>query len=56
MLVGSDRRIVFLGGLTGHSVGDWRPRGDDERTVRTRENRAKRLDDVAIVLAVLDEP
>jgi hypothetical protein len=55
MLGRTDDRIVFLGGLTGHGIGDWSPGGHDQRPVGAFESRAERLDHTAIVLTVRHE-
>ncbi len=55
MHAGTNGRIVFLRRLTGYGVGYWSAGGHDQRPVRSRKNRAERLDHTAIVLAVLDE-
>ena len=55
MHVGSDGRIVFLGRLTGHGVGNRGPGGHDRWPLGARKSRAERLDDPSIVLTVCDE-
>ena len=55
MHVGADNRAVFPGRLTRHGLRHPGAGGHDQRPVGADKNRAERLDDTAIVLAVRHE-
>jgi len=55
MHIGTDRRIVLLGRLTGYGVGYRGPGGHNQGPAGAGQNRSERFDHTAIVLTVRHE-